>query len=193
VKRKKKNIVALEEQGVWDFSLSIYGEPEVEQACLLMQDKLDVDINLLLTCLWMAVSGRGRLSLEELDDLEAQVAFWRDEIIIPLRQVRKRLKDVSRIGGQIHKSLKKAVSSCELDAEQVEQQMLEQALLHRHQDVESGAARRLGDALQNILLLMQRSSQMEPGWNRSLAILLGACFPGLERAEVVGILNSQSA
>ena len=193
MKRKKSKPVALEQQSLWEFSLSVYGEAEVEQACLLMQDKLDIDVNLLLTCLWLAVSGRGRLSTGELEDIETQVAYWQQQVIQPLRQVRRQLKELSRVGGSVHNTLRKSVSACELDAEQVEQQMLEQALVHRHPDISLGQARRLSDALQNVVLLMQRSQQMENGWNRSLAILLGACFPGTARSEILDILNAQAA
>lgn len=190
MKQKNLNMFEPEQQGLWEFSLAVYAEAEVEHACLLMQDKLDVDVNLLLTCLWLAVSGRGRLSDEELIDIEAQVAFWQQEVIQPLRRVRRRLKDLSRVGGKVHNSLRKSVSACELDAEQVEQQMLGQALMHRHQDEGLGQARRLSDALHNVFLLMKRSRQMENGWNRSLAILLGACFPGATRKEIIDILNT---
>jgi len=193
LKRNSTKRVEPQSQGLWEFSLTVYAEAEVEQACLLMQDKLSIDVNLLLTCLWLAVTGRGRLSEDELIDIEAQVAFWQKEIIQPLRQVRRRLKELSRVGGPVHKSLRKSVSACELDAEQVEQQMLEQALIHRHVDESLGQAGRLRDALNNILLLMQRSEKMENGWNRSLAILLGSCFPSATRQEIVDILNGQAA
>lgn len=190
VKQKVIKLLEPEQQGLWEFSLAIYAEDEVEQACLLMQDKLDIDVNLLLTCLWLAVTGRGRLNGDELADIEAQVAFWQQEIIQPLRQVRRRLKDLSRVGGKVHNSLRKSVSACELDAEQVEQQMLGQALIHRHQDITLGQARRLSDGLHNVLLLMKSSQRMENGWNRSLAILLGACFPGATRSQIIDILNA---
>jgi uncharacterized protein (TIGR02444 family) len=178
---------------LWSFSLEVYAQPEVEQACLLMQEKLGVDINLLLVCLWLGSSGRGRLNEAELIDLEQQVAFWQREIIQPLRQVRRRLKELSRFGGERFVTMRKSVSGCELDAEAVEQQMLEQALGHRHPDVELGQVKRLSDALHNLLLLMQRTDGMEPGWLRSMAILLGACFPTTTREQILDILQAQVA
>ena len=178
---------------LWGFSLEVYAQPEVEQACLLMQEKLGVDINLLLVCLWLGSSGRGRLNEAELIDLEQQVAFWQREIIQPLRQVRRRLKELSRFGGERFVTMRKSVSGCELDAEAVEQQMLEQALGHRHPDVELGQVKRLSDALHNLLLLMQRTDGMEPGWLRSMAILLGACFPTTTREQILDILQAQVA
>jgi len=178
---------------LWRFSLEVYGQPEVEQACLLMQDKLGLDVNLLLACLWVGTSGRGRLSGEELGDLGQQVAFWHQEIVEPMRQVRRRLKELARFGGERFVAMRKSVSACELDAEQVEQQMLEQALGHRHPDSELGQVRRLSDALHNLLQLLQRTEGMEPGWLRSMAILLGACFPSVSREQILEILQAQVA
>ena len=180
-----------ESGALWNFSLEVYAQPEVEQACLLMQDKLGMDINLLLVCLWLGSSGRGRLNEDELIDLQQQVAFWQQEIIQPLRQVRRRLKELSRFGGERFVTMRKSVSGCELDAEAVEQQMLEQALGHRHPDEGLGQVRRLSDAMHNLLLLMQRTEGMEPGWLRSMAILLAACFPTAGRGQIMEILQAQ--
>lgn len=178
---------------LWQFSLTVYAQPEVEQACLLMQDKLDLDVNLLLACLWVGVSGRGRLGEAELADLEQQVAFWQQEIVQPMRQVRRRLKELARFGGERFQAMRQSVSASELEAEQVEQQMLLQALDHRHPDAELGQAKRLSDALQNLVVLIERTQGMEPGWLRSMAILLQACFPELGRNEVMEILRAQVA
>ena len=178
---------------LWQFSLQVYGQPEVEQACLLMQDKLGLDVNLLLACLWVGTSGRGRLGGEELADLEQQVAFWHQEIVEPMRQVRRRLKELARFGGERFVAMRKSVSASELEAEQVEQQMLEQALEHRHPDDELGQVRRLSDALHNLLQLLARTEGMEPGWLRSMAILLTACFPSVGREQIMEILQAQVA
>lgn len=178
---------------LWSFSLEVYAQPEVEQVCLMLQDKLGLDVNLLLACLWVGVSGRGRLDGEELADLEQQVAFWHLEIVEPMRQVRRRLKELARFGGERFAAMRKSVSASELEAEQVEQQMLEQALEHRHPDPETGQVRRLSDALHNLLQLLARTEGMEPGWLRSMAVLLTACFPAVSREQVMEILQAQVA
>lgn len=187
----KSKTVRQEGGELWQFSLEVYGQPEVEQACLLMQDKLGLDVNLLLACLWVGVSGRGRLGGEALADLEQQVAFWHQEIVEPMRQVRRRLKELARFGGERFVAMRKSVSACELDAEQVEQQMLEQALGHCHPDESLGQVHRLSDALHNLVVLIERTEGMEPGWLRSMAILLGACFPAVSREQIMEILQAQ--
>ncbi|MBD3671597.1 MAG: TIGR02444 family protein [Gammaproteobacteria bacterium] len=175
---------------LWEFSLKVYQEPEVENACLLMQDKLDIDINMLLTCLWLGVSGRGRLNEAELNDLTQQVAFWQEEIIQPMRQVRRRLKDLSKVGGEEFTQLRKSVSASELDAEQMEQQMLYQALQHRLANEELSQVQRLSDTIHNLFLLLARDGSMEYGWNRSVAILLDACFPTATRGQILDVLGA---
>jgi uncharacterized protein (TIGR02444 family) len=189
-KRKAKDA---QQSLLWGFSLAVYGQPEVEQVCLMLQDKLGLDVNLLLACLWVGVSGRGRLGEEELADLEQQVAFWQQEIVEPMRQVRRRLKELARFGGERFVAMRKSVSASELEAEQVEQQMLEQALEHRHQAAELGQAQRLSDTLNNLLILLRRTEGMEPGWLRSMAVLLEACFPSVTREQIMDILRAETS
>ena len=54
----------------WNFSIVIYGQPGVREACLRLQDKAGLDVNVLLYCLWRAARG---MALEA-DDLGARLA-----------------------------------------------------------------------------------------------------------------------
>ena len=41
----------------WAFSLDVYGRPGVAPACLALQDRHGLDVNLLLFCCWAASQG----------------------------------------------------------------------------------------------------------------------------------------
>ena len=41
----------------WAFSLEVYGRPGVAPACLALQDRHGLDVNLLLFCCWAASQG----------------------------------------------------------------------------------------------------------------------------------------
>jgi uncharacterized protein (TIGR02444 family) len=71
------------EETLWRFSLLLYAKPNVANACLALQDEVGADINLLLFLLWEATQGR-RVSLQELEDVEAQIVCWRDRVVVPL-------------------------------------------------------------------------------------------------------------
>ncbi|MGF1627620.1 MAG: TIGR02444 family protein [Alphaproteobacteria bacterium] len=74
---------------LWEFCTDIYAEPGVAAACLALQDEAGADVTLLLAALWSAVEGPGLLQGAELDALDRAVAPWRDNVVQPLRQVRR--------------------------------------------------------------------------------------------------------
>jgi uncharacterized protein (TIGR02444 family) len=106
----------------WDFSVRLYAKPEVAPACLGLQDRHGVDVNALMFCLWLAASGRGPVPRERLEDAFAAVAEWHRDVVRPLRDLRRRLKQpVGRADHTIALALRARVQKVEIDAEHVEQ------------------------------------------------------------------------
>ena len=113
------------EHPFWDFSLSVYGSDGVAPACLKLQEAHGADINFLLFCCWLGVSGRGVIEQNEMARLGTSVSAWHGEIVRGLRAVRKRLKEP--VGGEdrdLALSLRQRVQKIEIDAEHIEQLML---------------------------------------------------------------------
>ncbi len=77
---------------LWRYSLELYAREGMSRALLALQDRRGADVNLLLYCCWMAQSGRGRLSAGDLRRADAAIAGWRDDVTLPLREVRRRIK-----------------------------------------------------------------------------------------------------
>jgi uncharacterized protein (TIGR02444 family) len=75
---------------LWDYATKVYGAHEVESACLALQDRFGLDVNLLLYAAWLAHSDR-MLDAEHLAALAASTRDWRDQVIRPLRTVRRQL------------------------------------------------------------------------------------------------------
>jgi|SRR4029079_17108169 uncharacterized protein (TIGR02444 family) len=126
---------ALEETPLWRFSLLLYAKPNVANACLALQDEVGADINLLLFLLWKATQGR-RVSLQELEDLEAQIVCWRDRVVVPLRAVRRYLKVAPPPGDRVE-VFRTRIKSLELEAERLQQAAIyecAQASLRSHQE-----------------------------------------------------------
>jgi uncharacterized protein (TIGR02444 family) len=105
----------------WAFSLDAYARPGVAAACLRLQDELGLDVNLLLLCCWLARSGRGRLSEDDLAAAEARAAPWRREIVEPLRAIRRALKAMVDAASP---SLYAEIKRLELRAEREEQRRI---------------------------------------------------------------------
>ena len=72
----------------WDFSLRFYAQPNVAETCLSLQDKHGVDVNVLLYLLWLANAGKA-VPQSELVAIDRHVKVWREDIVIPLRRIRR--------------------------------------------------------------------------------------------------------
>ncbi len=107
----------------WDFSLALYRGPGVEAACIGLQDRLAIDVNLLLYACWIAATGRARMAREDWARLIGDMAAWRGQVVEPLREIRRRLKagGWSGVPAPLAESLRDRVKALELDAERAEQ------------------------------------------------------------------------
>ena len=110
----------------WDFSLARYARPGVAEACIGLQDRLGVDVNLLLFCGWAGHRGH-RLSAAEIERLLSTSAPWQDEIVRPLRTVRRRLKRDETASAAIA-ALRDKLKALELEAERIAQDRLQACL-----------------------------------------------------------------
>jgi uncharacterized protein (TIGR02444 family) len=109
----------------WRFSLRFYALPGVASACLVLQDEAGADINLLLLLLFLAQS-RHEVAREDVARLDATVCQWRDEAVKPLRTIRRRLKaGTGDIPAAASEAFRNQVKRIELEAERVEQHILE--------------------------------------------------------------------
>jgi uncharacterized protein (TIGR02444 family) len=111
----------------WEFSLSLYGRPGVAEACLALQDRHGLDVNLVLYCCWAGARAR-RLDASEVARLAATVAEWQGAVVRPLRAARRHLKGLAGADGGRLADLRSRVKDCELAAERIEQAMLVDAL-----------------------------------------------------------------
>jgi uncharacterized protein (TIGR02444 family) len=108
-----------EKQSCWDFVVKLYAKPGISQACLELQDRLGVDVSFLLTVLFYAESRNIDLSVEEIASLDRSISAWRDEVIAPLRRLRRHLK-ASNLLNSPSEEFYQRIKADELLAEQLE-------------------------------------------------------------------------
>ncbi|WP_419903845.1 TIGR02444 family protein [Kiloniella sp.] len=107
----------------WNFSLDVYGQQGVAPACLVLQDKYDLDVNLLLFCCWAGICGKP-LDKRELSSLILGIEQWRDHVIQPLRDVRIWMKSETVTGFRHTDDLRQNVKDAELWAEALQQNFM---------------------------------------------------------------------
>lgn len=112
----------------WRFSLRVYGQPGVPEACILLQDRHGIDVNVLLVALIHAAMA-GPPSVLTVAAMDRTANEWRKSVILPLRSVRRSMRAKKNlIGHPAQEAVRKQVAAAELAAEQVEQAMLAQLL-----------------------------------------------------------------
>ena len=174
------------EHPFWDFSLQVYSREGVGAACLRLQERHDIDVNLMLFCLWLGESGRGKLETEEMDALRAVSGKWHQEIVKSLRAVRQGLKsDFPDTPEGLREGLRAQVQAAELDAEHLQQLLLAGAVDRPAAEGALTAEARAGDASADFKLYLDTLGVIfEPADTVNFAHILGQAFPGLspERA-----------
>lgn len=118
----------------WDYSLRLYGRPGVEAACLALQRRHGVDVNLVLFACWLASLG---IELDQVTLARAKktVSDWQLEVIRPLRALRRRLRvrldhgdpdTIASLWPDQAEALRRHVLATELDGEHLAQLALAQ-------------------------------------------------------------------
>lgn len=101
----------------WDWALKAYAAPDVQEACLQLQDGTSQNVPLLLWAAWTAATGR---ALDE-DTIEGAcdcARAWDEAAVSPLRTLRRSLKGVNPdIDDAAREALRDQVKAVELSAE----------------------------------------------------------------------------
>jgi uncharacterized protein (TIGR02444 family) len=108
-------------EALWRFSLAFYARPGVSEALIALQDRARCDVNLMLFALWRGVSGRIRLTKEELAIAVRMARPIGADIVEPLRALRRKLS--SDLDADVQR-LREGIKALELAAEKVIQDRL---------------------------------------------------------------------
>lgn len=109
----------------WRYSVRLYAQRGVANACLRLQDEYAVDVNVLLFTLFVAQHGR-RLSRAEARAVQTFARQWRINVVEPLRTLRRKLKTgIAPVKRPASNPLRAAVKDCELLAEELQQRVIE--------------------------------------------------------------------
>jgi uncharacterized protein (TIGR02444 family) len=96
----------------------------VADACLDLQDRFGVDVNVLLFLLWAAEGGR-KVGPDDIRRIREAVEGWTDSVVAPLRAVRRHLRaPPALVEGDAAESLRGRVKQIELEAERLQQEGL---------------------------------------------------------------------
>ena len=128
----------------WQYSLALYQRPGVADFCLNLQDGLHpsadrsaispqapsadpgnehANVNVLLFCCWAGRQGV-KLTQSNMRSLEASIATWHQDQVLPLRAARRALGSNEGTKKSIEEQNKRELLARELEAERKEQDLL---------------------------------------------------------------------
>jgi len=114
-------------EAFWQFSVALYGVPEVERACLELQDRDGLEVNLALFCLF-AAQHHIRFDLASVQAMQAIGFFWGRDVVAPLREARRSMKAPAAENETVG-ALREEVKRLELAAEKAMQAALADLLV----------------------------------------------------------------
>ncbi len=172
------------ENPFWRYSLALYEREAVAAACLNLQGRLGLDVNMLLFCCWAGANGR-RLSAAEILDLIEAVQAWRREVILPLRAARRWLKAEAPAIGPAAQALRADIKASELAAEAVQQD-----IMHKRLPLSEGRPSGAGVAANLRVYLAAFGADAGDAETEALVTLLRGACPKLAVAKARQLLSS---
>ena len=173
----------------WDYALDLYRREGVEAACLELQERHGLDVNVVLLCCWLA--RRGIPADESVFGRIADMAeVWQKEFVRPMRGVRTRLKAAlqqPQSGGiaarwpELAAALRQRALALEIDGERLEQLLLAELAA----DLAATATPGVALASANLQVYWRFAAPDR----RPLAILLAAAFPDTPTQEIAASLD----
>jgi len=107
------------------FALELYRRPGVADACLALQSRHDLDVNVVLFAAFVGAAQRRTLTADGLMQAHRRVDAWHQEVVRPLRAVRQRLKaGPAPAPDEATGRLRRKLARLEIEAEMIELEQL---------------------------------------------------------------------
>ncbi len=163
------------------FVKRLQAQPLVNNTLLSLQQRLQLNINVLLFCCWIAERGLKPLNKKELRDILAVISPWHNQIVLALKKLRKCLQQqVSK--PTLHK-ISKLIIEKEITANHIEQMILNDIMLKSI--AKRSPEQRFADACKNITVYCKElPNGMDHQDTEAIKQLLCAIFPYIDAEQI---------
>lgn len=111
---------------LWGFAVRLYGYDAIGEHCLALQDEYEVNINILLWCVWCGLERRS-LNDEMFSLADSSIKVWHKEVVAPLREVRRAMKSLNlEYKSETIDDCRERIKTNELTCERIELNLLAQ-------------------------------------------------------------------
>ena len=180
------------QQNFWDYSVATYRKAGVAEACLHLQEKLGIDVNVLLYCCWYGCT-RGTLDGPAMHRILSFAEPWAENVVRPLRAARTWMKavgcDPPFVPGDECMALREEIKRTELKAEHLQE--------NRMQALTRGAAPQDRDTMSQVRATVANihryfrhlEADLDDESGSQLAHVLTTAVPGADLDTVIDSLN----
>lgn len=176
----------------WDYAIEVYRRDGVGQACLDLQARHGVDVNVLLFCCWLGASGRGALDEGRMARLVKTVEPWHDDVVRGLRAVRAALKGgLDTAPKDLSDALRTRIAAIEIDSEHIEHFMLVADTADLAVNEAIAMEQRFKDAVANVgRYFACRGIEATAADMAPLTTILTSGFPEVGQEIVAGLMEN---
>ncbi len=123
------------------FALTLYRRAGVADACLNLQNRHNLDVNVVLFAAFVGAARRQKLTIADLGLAHRRVDAWHQEVVRPLRAVRQRLKTGPvPAPNEDTGALRRKLAQLEIEAEMIELDQLGALILELHSPYSTSSA-----------------------------------------------------
>ncbi|HAA92641.1 MAG: TIGR02444 family protein [Rhodospirillaceae bacterium] len=177
----------------WQFSIDVYGQDGVPEACIALQETCGIDVNILLFCCWAGSAGHPSLTAAEITTANDAVSSWNKEMVQGLRAVRNRLKEgFDGFDAEGAEALRQRVLGVEINAEHKEQLRLAE-VVEITENPDLTLDERLENCVSNLAKYFADAAEGEPALHAEMAAILGNVFPDSSKAEIEAAITKAFA
>jgi uncharacterized protein (TIGR02444 family) len=186
--------LVFEECPFWDFSLQVYGREGVSSACIALQDRHVLDVNIILLSMWLGYNGHPVMDHDALMRALDVSRRWNKDIVCGIRAVRLALKDdFSLISAENCEILRKNILSLEIEGEHLEHLALASTVKSApNADLEPSLKMAICTANLGLYLTCLDAKLGEEDY-ADVRVVLAATFPDLEKEVLESAMLSFAA
>ncbi len=186
--------LVFEECSFWDFSLQVYSCEGVSVACIGLQDRHILDVNLILLSMWLGHNGHPIMDHDALNRALDTSRRWNKDVICGIRAVRLALKDdFSPIVAKDCESLRRSILSLEIEGEHLEHLALASTVTSTpNRELEPSL--RLAICTANLgLYLTELEAKLGEEDYADFRVIFSATFPDLDEEALGSAMQSFTA
>lgn len=186
--------LVFQECSFWDFSLQVYSCEGVSVACIGLQDRHILDVNLILLSMWLGHNGHPIMDDNALNRALDTSRRWNKDIICGIRAVRLALKDdFSPISAENCEVLRKNILSLEIEGEHLEHLALVSTVTSKP-NPELEPSLKLAICTANLgLYLTELEAKLDEQDYADFRVIFAATFPDLDEEALGFAMQSFAA